>query len=265
MKLICDYREKHVLKILNTLCNHEQNQIECITENLNIGDFIIGNIIIERKTHADLASSILDGRYKEQCYRLEEYKKENPDVKILYFIEGNFDFCMNAHNINKEKLISAIFTLIYEKGFSVILTKHLNETCDFLMKFCKKFYTKYDVLNNDLDDNTESLKELQNIVNLSKQGTKKNTQINKDNIGILMMCNIPQVSVHIASTLLKPFNNNFYDFLTKIREDEDYLDSIKIEGGKDKKPRKLNKQIIGRIKEYFLKDLDSDHQDQALS
>ena len=45
--------------------------------NLNIGDFVIGRYIIERKTLSDLASSILDGRYKEQSSRLDTYIQEH--------------------------------------------------------------------------------------------------------------------------------------------------------------------------------------------
>ena len=50
--------------------------LKVITESLPIGDVIItGNnnediLIIERKTIVDLLSSIKDGRYEEQSYRL---------------------------------------------------------------------------------------------------------------------------------------------------------------------------------------------------
>jgi len=264
MKLICDYRERAIIKkIEQASLNAEYNSIECITENLFIGDFVIGNIIIERKTHADLASSILDGRYKEQCARLCEYREENPGTKIVYFIEGNFDFCMNAHNINKEKLISAIFTLLYEKNFSVILTKHLNETSDFLLKFCKKYFTKYDNSQPSLEHNTLNT-DIQNIEHLVKQGTKKSSQINKNNIGVMMLCNVPHVSINIANALLQPFEYKLYDFLTKIQEDKTYLDNFKVQG-KDGKPRKLSKKIAEYLKEYFTSSSDSDLQDLVSS
>lgn len=255
MKLICDYREKHIIKKLGQIIEQgdKYKDVVCDLQNLAIGDFVIGNLIIERKTHADLASSILDGRYKEQCFRLEEYKKENPDYKILYFIEGNFDFCMNAHNINKDKLISSIFSLFYEKGFFVILTKHLNETCEFLLKFCHKYYTKY---NNSLD--TE-LTDTSNIENLIKQTRKKNTQINKDNIGIMMLCNIPNISYNVAVSLLKSYNNDIYSFISHIKNEPEFLDQFKLET-KDGKLRKLNKNIAQTLKDYFL-DTEENEQD----
>ena len=49
-----------------------------------------------------------------------------------------------------------------------------------------------------------------------------------------MLCNIPNISIHVATQLLKPFENSLYHFLSKIKEDNEYLYSIKIES-KDKK------------------------------
>ncbi len=267
MELICDYREKGVYKKLNNIIenNNKYIQVVCKQLNLSLGDFTFGNVVIERKTHQDLASSILDGRYKEQCYRLEELKKENPNIKIFYFIEGNFDLYYGNHNIDKEKLISSIISLLYEKNFSVILTKHLNETCDFLLKFCKKYYEKYQVAGSVEESNADEI-EQSNLQNLIRQNRKKNNQINKDNVGIMMLCNVPNISMTLAIELLKPFGNDIYKFIHELRENENYLYNLKIEG-KNGKMRKLNKNICDTLNEYFnesqeiiVEDLDHQHQ-----
>ena len=253
MELICDYREKSIYNKLNKMTSIDKyKNIIIKNSNLSLGDFTFGNVIIERKTHQDLASSILDGRYKEQCFRLDEFKTENPNTKIIYFIEGNFDLYFSNHNIDKDKLFSCIISLIYEKQFSVILTKHMNETCDFLMKFAHKYYNKYDITSDNVLSGT-------NLENLYKQQKKKNSQINKDNIGIMMLSNVPNISLHLATQLLEPFNNDIYNFIYEIRNNENYLDTIKIKGKNDKL-RKLNKNIIECLKEYFneKKDLVED-------
>lgn len=241
MELICDYREKHILKQINIVLDLNKNKEENIykdlnikSENLHLGDFIIGNMIIERKTHRDLASSILDGRYKEQSNRLQEYLKENPDKKVVYFIEGNFNLFIKNHNIDKDKLISCIMSLFYEKGFFVIMTNNICETTNFLLKFCIKYHNKY--------KNTYEDKKGGGCIKINK---KKNSQINKENIGIMMLSNIPNVSEKIAIQLLEPFNNSIYKFMEKIREDSDYLNNFKIKS-KDKE-RKLGKNIIQNI------------------
>lgn len=272
MDLICDYREKSIIKILNSRVSNcvNYNGINIKSHNLDIGDFVIGNTIIERKTHQDLASSILDGRYKEQCNRLQLFQQDKTNVKIIYFIEGNLDLYFESHNINKDKLISAMLSILYEKNFSVILTKHMNETCDFLLKLAMKFKDKYNKQEelNTTDDNVIVLdnqeepvsmndemicenNDLLCIEHLIKQKNKKNEQINANNIGIMMLCNVPNISFNIAKVLLEPFDNNIYAFITKINEDHDYLNQVKIMG-KNNKSRKLSKNIVSILMDYFV-------------
>ena len=241
MELICDYREKHAIKQLqHSLTQESYKEIQIKNHNLDLGDFQIGNMLFERKTHQDLASSILDGRYKEQCNRLVEHATNNPTLKVIYIIEGNLDLYFNQHNINKDKIMSCIMSLFYEKGFQVLLTKHLNETCDYLLKFCLKYYTKY--ANHSPAENECNM--------ICLQTKKKSSQIHKENIAILMLSNVPSISLHIATQLLAPFENDLWAFLNQIRENEHYLEEIKIQS-KDNKERKLSKQIRERLMEYF--------------
>lgn len=258
MELNCDYREKAAIKLIEKVkvSNPKYANIEIKSENLYLGDFTFGNVIIERKTHQDLASSILDGRYKEQCTRLQEYQQSNPSTKIIYIIEGNIDLFFNSHNIDKEKLKSAMVSLMYEKGFSVINSRSLNETIDFLLIFAYKYYSKYEKLqknspdeeNNDITVNNN----LNNIENLVKQGQRKKEQINRDNIGIMMLCNIPHISFNLACELLKPFENNIYKFICKLQEDSNYLYNLKIQGkNANSKERKLGKNIANTLYDFF--------------
>jgi ERCC4-type nuclease len=256
MDLVCDYRERHVLKRLEQCLLQDKdkyNNISIKKENLVVGDFQIGNMIFERKTHQDLASSILDGRYQEQSNRLVEHGTNNPHLKIVYIVEGNLDLYFNQHNIDKDKIMSSVMSLFYEKGFQVLLTKHINETSDYLLKFCLKYYTKYAVQGGgggECEDGEDSSSMVSNsLICLPK---KKSSQIHKDNIGILMLCNVPHISAHVATQLLAPFDNQLGNFLQKIKDDSSYLETIKIiTQGKDKKERKLAKNIRTTLVEYF--------------
>ena len=247
MKIICDYREHSIhnclLKKIETRKNYENILVE--KTNLNIGDFVIGRYIIERKTLSDLASSILDGRYKEQSSRLDTYIQEHIEEQpvVMYFIEGSLDLFTDGHNINKDKLISACISLMCSKNYKVFLTRHVNETCDFLLKICSK-------LSNEQPETESQNGESQSIVcnNIAKHQFKKSNQINKENIGIIMLTSIPNVSANIASQLLKPFENDIYLFLKEVRENEKYLDDIKLTT-KDGKERKLSKNIREKVME----------------
>ena len=126
------------------------------------------------------------------------------------------------------------------------MTKHLNETCEYLLKFCVKYYTKYSNSQEGGGDDGEAPPP----VPICLQAKKKSSQLQKENIGIHMLCNVPHISAHIATQLLEPFENNLTDFLEKIRTEPQYLDGIKIKT-RDKKERKLAKNIREVLVEYF--------------
>lgn len=251
MKIICDYRENDIYNSLAKKIKSCKDTQDIILEktNLNIGDFVIGKNIIERKTLSDLASSILDGRYKEQSARLDAYIQEYSiqEPVIMYFIEGNFDLFMNAHNISKDKLISACISLMCVKNYKVFLTRHVNETSDFLLKICSKLDSDRDIESN--------ISEGVNICNnIANHQFKKSNQINKDNIGIIMLSCIPNISASIATQLLAPFNNDIYSFLHELRTNDCYLDKLKMTT-KDGKERKLSKNIREKILELCAENI----------
>ena len=78
---------------------YEYKHIKLEVVNLELGDFIIcddlgrENVIFERKSLSDLASSIKDGRYAEQSFRLNNYNFHNHN--IVYIIEGDLRYWQN--------------------------------------------------------------------------------------------------------------------------------------------------------------------------
>jgi ERCC4-type nuclease len=333
MELICDYRENGIIKKLNTLKTKFRSKYSNITiksENMVTGDFRFGNVLIERKSHADLVSSIVDGRYKEQCARLHDLRtksvKEGCELRIFYIIEGSFKSssskfkyqnskqkvvahnhlaqfmnntdinaqCNDPDNVNsksnykntkidkgdkeKQQIQSAIMTLMYEKQFQVLLTQDMNETSEFLLTFCHKYFNKYHtqdkttcqdtgdqtisndcsnlIVNDNVDDdehhNNNNNNNNDNIENLIRQQNKKNTQINKDNIGVMMLCNVPYISMTVATVLLEPFDNDLHAFISHIKQNDTYLSSLKIPSGKCGKTRRLNKNISNILMSYFV-------------
>ena len=63
-----------------------------------------------------------------------------------------------------------------------------------------------------------------------------------------MLTSVPNVSANIATQLLKPFENNIYLFFKEIRENENYLEGLKLET-KDGKERKLSKNVREKVME----------------
>ena len=95
MKLRLDVRERQLSKVLQALQKTEKISYETYLVNLPLGDVIICDdddnelLIIERKSLHDLASSIVDGRYKEQSLRLHHEELSNHN--IMYVVEGKMD------------------------------------------------------------------------------------------------------------------------------------------------------------------------------
>ena len=86
-----DNREKKLIALIKQQIEKDSLDISYVIDKLDLGDFIFEidgkeKIIIERKSLNDLASSIMDNRYREQSLRLQNYNMHNHN--ICYLIEG---------------------------------------------------------------------------------------------------------------------------------------------------------------------------------
>ena len=147
-----DTRETELLQKCKHMINtvNKFKDLTIISETLPLGDAIINdntndNIIIERKTLADLASSIKDGRYEEQSYRLNGLNHHNHN--IVYLIEGDVNnFNTFKESMDKLTLYSAIFSIQYFKGFSVMRSNNMIESaliiCNMAYKIERSFKEK---------------------------------------------------------------------------------------------------------------------------
>ena len=249
------------------------NNIKLISETLPLGDIIINDglndcIIIERKTLSDLAASIKDGRYEEQSYRLNGLQHHNHN--IIYLIEGDiYRFNTFKERIDKQTLYSAMFSINYFKGFSVMRSNNLEETamiaCNMAYKLVgglksgKTGYynstnntdeTKSHDQNNNGDDNTQTDDKIpteKDYCSVIKKVKKEN--ITPDNIGEIMLCQIPGVSSASALAILSQFKT-LPNLIQCIKEDEQCLNNIcttDVNG----KSRKISKTAIATIVKFL--------------
>jgi ERCC4-type nuclease len=229
MTIVIDNRETAIIEeCKNILGEKFKETIE--VKQLSLGDIIIEDIVIERKTLQDFASSIIDGRYKEQGSRLEDALNEG--YIIYYFIEGNLNHFSNSKTIKKETLMSAIYSITYEKNMNVIMTHNVKETVQFILQFRKK------KMKNKKEK--EKNKEVLTI--------KKNKKITKDNISEYMLSQIPNVSKVNSEIILNQFGN-INHFITMLNKEDTLLEDFYYM--KDGKKKKLNKNIIESINYYL--------------
>ena len=137
VKVHVDYREKYIKEYFEK--NREfENIVE--TKNLEIGDIIIyinekPTILIERKTVKDLASSITDGRLREQKFRISS--SSIPKDKIIYLIEGELDEKLYGR-VDKKTLQGSLINTMIRDDYKVYRTKDPKESVYFLVRLINK-------------------------------------------------------------------------------------------------------------------------------
>lgn len=290
MIITLDYREGELITLIERILENDATNPQKITlkkENLTIGDILIEGrdgkpaLIIERKTFSDLVSSIKDGRYEEQSFRLFHSSGIHPH-NIVYLIEGQF--IGGAHTKNKNLIYSTMVSLLHFKGFSVMRTNTIYETADFIvclsgkmerdfLKNRKSFYGGIGEPNTELivsletdavgvdtkmdkkDDSVET--ELTKgpataAAPVSYSSVIKSTKkenITKENIGEIILCQIPGVSSLTAKAIMGTMTS-FSEFMEKLRENPAFLDTIYTET--NGKKRKIGSSVVKSIKDYLL-------------
>jgi len=282
MLIKIDVREQNLIIECNNLLNNYENiTIEIVT--LDIGDIILYDddgkeiMIIERKTLNDLASSIKDGRYKEQGYRLSNCSLHNHN--IFYLIEGNLSSYNNNNKFNNNKfnnnkfnridkktLLSAFVSITYFKGFSLYRTNNLTETAEWILSYANKiqkdknqkcYYNidKNNEKNNEKNNNNNNENNNENnndiitetYVNVCSRVKKNN--ITLDNIGAIMLSQIPGVSTNVAEKIMQEYKT-IGNLIEHLKENQEILNTIKI--GKDDKLRKISKTTILNINKFLI-------------
>lgn len=240
MQLIIDNREP---KEIITLLQSRVDNVEL--DNLNIGDYIIKNnngdivLIFERKSLSDLIASIKDGRYNEQSFRLTECEIDNRN--IYYIIEGNImNFCNKNNETLQKTLFSSMLSLSYKKGFSLLHTSGMIETCEFIIRFYDKL--KIDKPLKKREQNTDI--KYSNVVK-----TVKKANVTKDNINEIMLASIPGISSTVANELMKEYKT-IINLTNNLVENNDCLNNFKIKF--QDKERKIGKNVVDILKKYLL-------------
>jgi ERCC4-type nuclease len=312
MKVIIDDRERNLYSICDSIVGSNMTYLQLSKETLTLGDVYITTdedkpvVLIERKSLQDLLASIKDGRYEEQSYRLMN-SSGFPPHSIIYIIEGMFS---ELRTFTEKKIVySALTSLNYFKGFSVIRTCNTRETAEYIVwmaekiernflksifpyylqpQFCKFMQKPVVTIPEDsisVDDpfppmepklitsgiNTQAeitvlettltnqLREPDGAETTFRPLTPadycsvvkkvKKDNITPENIGEIILCQIPGISSVSAIAIMKRFSG-FPNLISELHTNPTCLDAITIET--NGKTRKINKTIIENIKRFLL-------------
>ena len=240
-------------------------------------------LIIERKSLTDLLSSIKDGRYDEQSHRLI-HSSGLPAHKIYYVIEG---LLSQITPVEKRIVFSAMTSLNYFKGFSVFRTSSVNETAELVLAMVDKIGRELakpasnstnslpssslpssslpsnslpsnslpsnSLPSNSLPPITNTINDLETIEtgvptynNFVKKVKRDN--ITPQNIGEIMLSQIPGVSPNVAQTILAKFRS-FPHFVAELQTNPECMKDMTVESSG--KTRKISKPVIKSIVEYI--------------
>ena len=243
--------------------------IQIIVSNLPLGDVIIEDntgeqLIIERKTLSDLESSIKDGRYTEQSFRLNGI--EHPNHNIVYLIEGDLTKpTIFKAKYDKQTLYSAMFSVMYYKGFSIMRSMSLEESAMIICNASFKMARSLGKVPYYCNAIVETIIQQDGGQQGQQQGGQQQGQpdycsvvkrvkkdnITKGNIGEIMLCQIPGISDVAAKAIFQKFST-IAELIIAIKDDATCLDNITsvLSNGKS---RKISKTSIKSIID-FLRD-----------
>jgi ERCC4-type nuclease len=246
VKMYVDYREKQLLKYLEIIKQTCDNQIEIESKNLNLADVHIvfgeNEILVERKTLSDLNSSIMDGRYREQSFRLDGSDSHNHN--IFYLIEESRQLNPQFRSMNKNTLYSTMCSIACYKGFSLLRTQSTEETAQLLYAFAKKmlknakqaFYYK----KTGETSHETPVKEYTSVI----RSDEKKKNITVDNIDAIMMMQIPFVSHQIANVIMNTYGT-IGGLIQALKNNDKCLNDLKCGN------RKISKRALENICIYL--------------
>lgn len=241
-----DCREHDLIPLVKEKLGDISN-IVVETGSLSVGDIVFTQddeelLIIERKKVSDLAASIKDGRYKEQSYRLDGHSIHNHNV--MYLVEGN----MNYARMDKTTLLSSVFSLNHFQGFSVWKTTNIAETAEFLVNSIK--YLAKSKKERYYKETTGSLPTGQDTDYVSVVKSTKKENVTPQNIGEIMLCQVPGVGAAAAIAIIAHFKS-IVNLIADIQEHgEACFKGIEVTASSGK-PRKLNKSCVANIIKYL--------------
>jgi len=210
-------------------------------------------VIFERKSLADLVASIKDGRYAEQSHRLIHTRQLHTH-NIVYIIEGMFSQLRNEKE--RQMCLSAMASLSYYKGFSVIRTCSIHETAQWIYSMSNKIqkerlkgtapaFSDITTATLEVPEKDDAPKAYCEVVHKVKKDN-----ITPENIGEIILCTIPGISSTTAIEIMGHYTS-FSHFMEEIESQPNKLHEIYLTS--NGKKRKLGKNIIENIMRFLRK------------
>lgn len=239
-------------------------QNKYVFSNLDYGDILISVdgvmpplVVIERKTIADLAASVKDGRYKNQKLKLKEKCGAGT---VYYIIEGCFSWLMaddnsvSLHGISQKTLMSCIINTMVRDNIKVIITRNVEETfacVEAIYRRIRDDPSKYArCLGGCLDGGGEDADE-EKVLRV-----KKDSSLTREKCFENQLCQVPDMSAKTAKAVVGEFKTmeEFYKIMVGLSDPDKIakIKSIMIVDDKGKgKGRRISERVAKNIVEFM--------------
>jgi ERCC4-type nuclease len=288
MKIVVDERERDLYQALYAFIHSQMTPLPLQLEKevLTLGDISIRRdeddkewVLLERKTLKDLVSSIKDGRYEEQSYRLThstptEFQLHN----ICYLIEGPLNSIRNP--IERKMILGAMASLYFFKGFQVMRTSSVEDTAEWIATLALKierglaekklpWFIRWDSQTQSVPSSSTN----QSIAPTTPEEPKtepetqerepdkaycsvvkrtKSANVTPENIGEIVLCQIPTVGPETAIAVMQKYNQSIANLVHALEtEGSKCIEQITTIDSKGH-TRKISKACVANIHRFLV-------------
>ena len=255
-KIIIDTHESDVMDALDSdFLKKECGHLFYESQTLDVGDFLYTYkdqpyCLIERKTISDYVSSITDGRLKNQSLRISQLKKDNPELIVVYLIEGGGvqkDHIFKG-GVTRSALYTSLVNKVVRDQYIVYPSANVNDTALIVTKF-------YDNILKHINENKLSLPVNERLDYLKTIKVAKKENMTPDNCYLCQLSQIPGLSVEIANVIAQSFPTMrklilAYESLTLVSDKENLVAELNLPIA-NQKTRRIGNVLSKRVYEYL--------------
>lgn len=192
-------------------------KIDVETEGLKTGDFVFGNVVIERKEKSDLHGSVTDGRAKKQTSRM------SADFEHGYVLVEGDPYHQEYSNLHPNSITGTLVSMTARKKLFVVPVQDTDSLAYAIYKICR-------VHENDEDFEADEYE-------LKRSGA------DTEDIGVAMLTQIKGISKNKAEKILedRSFNSLVWHITSEKGDRDGLVESLRTIDGVG---RKLSKRIV---------------------
>lgn len=130
IKITVDHREKNSLVVSELI----KNGFNIDYQQMKVGDYLVKDVLIERKTVKDFISSMINRRLIQQLQEMQQYENK------MLIIEGiaEEELYSEEGGVNANSIRGFLLSIILKFKIPIIFTKNYEDTGKFITVIAKK-------------------------------------------------------------------------------------------------------------------------------